>query len=283
MIIVKLQGGLGNQMFQYAAARTLSNSGKVYLDFSFLLQNNITTDSFTARGFELGIFKRTKTRISNPYFIRLIRSKRRIFKTLSPRYQEVKDENIFDFLNNNSSNVYLDGYFQNPLIFRDIRNILMDEFTFPELSKLSKEIELNILSTTNPVAIHIRRGDYTKPEIQSYHGILPLNYYKQGIERIKSKVENPIFYIFSDDANWCKENFSFIENSTIVSNLEPWEDMYLMTACQHHIIANSTFSWWGAWLSTNKKQINIAPKNWFKDPQLNLVYQNIIPKNWIKL
>ncbi|OWK71757.1 alpha-1,2-fucosyltransferase [Pedobacter sp. AJM] len=279
MIIVKLQGGLGNQMFQYAAARTLSNSGKVYLDFSFLNKNNITTDSFTARQFELDIFKRTKTHISNPYFIRLIRSNRKIFKMLSPRYQEVKDENIFDFLNNNSSNLYLDGYFQNPLIFQDIRNILMDEFTFPELSKLSKEIELNILSTTNPVAIHIRRGDYTKPEIQSYHGILPLNYYKQGIERIKSKVENPIFYIFSDDPEWCEHNLSFIDNKHIIAGTkQAWEDMFLISKCKHQIIANSSFSWWGAWLNANPEKIIVAPKKWFNNVDIN-----ILPKAWISL
>ena len=280
MIIVKLQGGLGNQMFQYAAARTLSNSGKVYLDFSFLNKNNITTDSFTARQFELDIFKRTKTCISHPYFIRLIRSNRRIFKTLSPRYQEVKDENIFDFLNNNnSSNLYLDDYFQNPLIFQDIRNILMNEFTFPELSKLSKEIEYQISTATNPVAIHIRRGDYTKPEIQSYHGILPISYYRQGIELIKSKAENPIFYIFSDDPEWCEHNLKFIGHKQIISrNTQAWEDMYLISRCKHQIIANSSFSWWGAWLNANSEKIVVAPKKWFNNVDIN-----ILPKEWISI
>ena len=92
MIIVKLQGGLGNQMFQYAAARSLSKSGKAYLDFSFLDKNNITTDSFTTRQFELGVFKKLNTRIVNKYFIRLIKSKRKIFNTISPQYNEVRDE-----------------------------------------------------------------------------------------------------------------------------------------------------------------------------------------------
>lgn len=279
MIIVKLQGGLGNQMFQYAAARSLSKSRKVYLDFSFLLQNNITTDSFTARDFELGIFKKLKGRVASKYFIRLIKSKRKVFKIISPYYKEVKDENILDFLQINSSNLYLDGYFQNPGYFQNLRSILLHEFTFPKLSSQSKEIELKIEETKNPVAIHIRRGDYTKPEIHSYHGILSIDYYKQSIEIIKSKVENPVFYIFSDDPDWCEDNLAFITEKQIISNTtQAWEDMFLISKCKHQIIANSSFSWWGAWLNTNLEKIVIAPKKWFNNIEIN-----IIPKEWISL
>jgi len=279
MIIVKLKGGLGNQMFQYAAARSLSKSRKVYLDFSFLLQNNITTDSFTARQFELGIFKKLKSRIASKYFIRLIHSKRKVFKIISPHYEVVRDKNIFNVINTNLPNLYLDGYFQNPLIFQDIRNILIHEFTFPELTVLAKEIDLKISATTNPVAIHIRRGDYTKAEIQSYHGILPISYYRQSIELIKCKVENPIFYIFSDDPEWCEDNLDFTEAKHIISgSTQAWEDLYLISRCKHQIIANSSFSWWGAWLNTNLEKIVIAPKKWFNNIEIN-----IIPKEWISL
>lgn len=279
MIIVKLQGGLGNQMFQYAAARSLSKSRKVYLDFSFLLQNNITTDSFTARDFELGIFKKLKGRVASKYFIRLIKSKRKVFKIISPNYKEVKDENILNFLNTNSSNLYLDGYFQNPGYFQNLRSILLHEFTFPKLSGQSKEIELKIEETKNPVAIHIRRGDYTKPEIQNYHEILSIDYYKQSIEIIKSKVENPVFYIFSDDPDWCEDNLAFITGKQIITGTtQAWEDMFLISKCKHQIIANSSFSWWGAWLNNNLEKIVIAPKKWFNNIEIN-----IIPKEWISL
>jgi len=279
VIIVKLQGGLGNQMFQYAAARSLSKSRKVYLDFSFLAQNNITTDLFTARDFELGIFKKLKGRVASKYFIRLIKSKRKVFKIISPYYKEVKDENILDFLQINSSNLYLDGYFQNPGYFQNLRSILLHEFTFPKLSSQSKEIELKIEETKNPIAIHIRRGDYTKPENHSYHGILSIDYYKQSIEIINSKVENPVFYIFSDDPNWCEDNLAFITEKQIISNTtQAWEDMFLISKCKHQILANSSFSWWGAWLNTNLEKIVIAPKKWFNNIEIN-----IVPKEWISL
>ncbi|MFW0717082.1 alpha-1,2-fucosyltransferase [Pedobacter sp. N23S346] len=279
MIIVKLQGGLGNQMFQYAAARSLSKSGKVYFDFAFLLQNNTTTESFTARQFELGIFEQLNTRIASKYFIRLIKSKRNILKGISPRYEEVNDENFLNILDTNSTNLYLDGYFQNPIYFQDLRTMLLKEFTFPKLSGYSKEIELKIKQTKYPVAIHIRRGDYIKPEIQNYHGILTLNYYKQSIENIKSKIENPIFYIFSDDTEWCENNLSFIHNKKIISGTtQAWEDMYLISRCKHQIIANSSFSWWGAWLNPNPEKMVIAPKKWF-----NNIESTILPAEWISL
>jgi len=279
MIIVKLQGGLGNQMFQYAAARSLSKSKKVDLDFSFLLQNNVTNDSFSARQFELGIFHKLKARIISNYFIKLLKSKKKLFKILSNRYYEVNDENILNHSNINSSNLYLDGYFQNPLIFQNFRDTLIDEFTFPQLTSQSKKIELKITAVKNPVAVHIRRGDYVKPEILNYHGLLSTTYYKQSVELINSKIENPVFFIFSDDTEWCKNNLSFIDKKQIITGTtHSWEDLYLMSKCKHQIIANSTFSWWGAWLNLNPEKIVIAPKRW-----LSYVETNIIPKEWISL
>ena len=182
-------------------------------------------------------------------------------------------------LNTNSSNLYLEGYFQNPVYFQNLRSALINEFSFPKRSGQTKEIELKIQKTKNPVAIHIRRGDYTKPEIQSYHGILPLNYYKQSIELIKSKVENPIFYIFSDDPEWCEDNLASITGKNIIKGTtQAWEDMYLVSKCKHQIIANSSFSWWGAWLNSNLEKIVIAPKNWF-----NHMETDILPEEWISL
>lgn len=279
MVIVKLQGGLGNQMFQYAAARSFSNAKKISLDFSFLNKNNQSSESFTARPYELAIFSKLKARPSNKYFIKLIQSKRLIAKQLAPRFKLMTDGNIHDFKAIIPKNIYLDGYFQNPSIFQEIRKTLLDEFTFPTLENKESETALKIINSKNSVAIHIRRGDYTKPAINNFHGILSMEYYLNSIKIMKSKVEDPFFYIFSDDPAWCKENFSFIKNKEIMSGVHPnWVDMYLMSKCKHQIIANSSFSWWGAWLNSNDKKIVIAPKQWF-----NIQNTEIIPKEWITL
>ncbi|NTE04803.1 alpha-1,2-fucosyltransferase [Agrobacterium tumefaciens] len=291
MIIIKIKGGLGNQMFQYAVASAMNKSTTVYFDQTFLNNQKISSDVFTARKYELAIFKRLNAKNANPFIIKALYTQKkyyallRTFLTKINLFKSIDDNNIKTELEKSHyfMLVYLEGYFQNPSYFENIRENLLHDFTFPQLSNLGRAYLKNIKRISHAASIHVRRGDFLKKKIASIHGILDLSYYHDAKDYLAGQVDNPHFFIFSDDANWCKENFSFIENSTIVSNLEPWEDMYLMTVCQHHIIANSTFSWWGAWLSTNKKQINIAPKNWFKDPQLNLVYQNIIPKNWIKL
>jgi hypothetical protein len=140
------------------------------------------------------------------------------------------------------------------------------------------------LRTPGTVSIHIRRGDFSKKaETNLYHGILSSDYYKQAIEIISSKINSPKFYIFSDDINWAKENLIVPEAVYASGQISKthFEDLYLMSQCHHNIIANSSFSWWGAWLNDNPEKIVIAPKNWFnKGPKDT---QDIIPGDWIKI
>ncbi|WP_316832730.1 alpha-1,2-fucosyltransferase [Pedobacter aquatilis] len=275
MVIVKLQGGLGNQMFQYATAKAIG-SKSLYFDVDFLNANRVSDENFTKRELELFIFENINLKITRRFLKYLIR-KKLIFLSKSI-YQSEKNEFI-NLKSNKSFSLYLDGYFQNEVYFADIREQLLHDFRFPELSESNKIIADKIKADNNAVAVHIRRGDYLKPAISAYHGILPLNYYEQAKSEIENKVNHPTYYVFSDDIEWCKANLSLIP-ATFVSNANSknWEDMYLMHLCRHNIIANSSYSWWSAWLNRNPDKIVIAPKKWFVHNSTE-----IVPLGWIKL
>jgi len=288
LTIIKLQGGLGNQMFQYAAAKSIAKESVVYFDISFFISNQESTDTFTARQFELSIFKNLRGHILSSYKSDILNSnnlinkflKRAFFRDVNYIHQSEKNENI-DLDNITNSTVYLDGYFQNENYFKAIRKQLLNDFSFPQPSDSNKNIEYEIKTADNTVGVHIRRGDYIKPHINNYHGLLPLSYYQQATKEIEKRIVNPRYFIFSDDPDWCKTAFTFLGDTyQIVSRpiTNSWEDMYLMSLCKHNIIANSSYSWWGAWLNNNKDKIVIAPRNWFvaHDP-------GIVPSQWIKI
>lgn len=287
MVIVRFMGGLGNQMFQYAIGRALSGEKKVYYDLSFLTKNRISSELFTARTFELNIFSNLRLKKMNPYFLRFLQSEsdrykfiKRFFPSELHTLKLVTDENISSLLSTpiNDDWLYLDGYFQNPVYFNHIRLTLLRAFEFPALSESVKPKRNRILQC-NSVSIHIRRGDYLKPKISEFHGVLPISYYKNAVEYINKNVPNPTYFIFSDDLIWCKENLSFINDATYISCDGPaWQDMKLMSLCKHNVIANSSFSWWGAWLNKNSDKIVIAPKKWFTGVEIN-----IVPNEWVAL
>ncbi|MBI3482318.1 MAG: alpha-1,2-fucosyltransferase, partial [Bacteroidetes bacterium] len=147
------------------------------------------------------------------------------------------------------------------------------------------------------VAIHVRRGDYVaNPVYQSFFGALPLTYYQVAVSEMKSKVANPKFFIFSDDVSWCQQNFAFIPDAKFIAHkasVKASEDLVLMSTCRHQIIANSTYSWWGAWLNTNVGKVVIAPKQWFANtfsdspqpPYASRYYntKDLLPESWIRL
>jgi len=291
MIIVKLQGGLGNQMFQYATARSLSKNNPVYFDLSFFSNNHISTENFTARQYRLHLFKNLKGIKINRKLIRVIlteNKKYRLVKKLLPDHLKyitrLNDDNILnDHLR--TASCYLDGYFQNPAYFESIRNVLLAEFKFPEVPDNLNYLASKISECKNAVSIHVRRGDYLKPVINNVHGVLSSKYYNSATDHIKLKIANPVYFIFSDDAEWCNANLPFIYGEKYVVSLQhdDWIDMYLMSLCKHHIIANSSFSWWGAWLGQNSDKIVLAPESWYVDKEVNARFKHIIPDNWIRL
>lgn len=292
MIVVKLQGGLGNQMFQYAVARSLSKGKIVYLDLQFLIENNFDTDHFTARKLEIDVFKNIKAKKAKPFQTQVftsqnlfIRKSRKLFRSEINIAKQFENE-IFDFSKINSSKyIYLDGYFQSEEYFKEIREEILFEFTFPTLDEKNKCWSNKIASTLEPTSLHVRRGDYLKSnQINSIHNVIPLEYYTKSINLLRKNHPNISLFIFSDDINWAKENlkFSGIDLNFIDLNHgeDSWKDMFLMSCCKHHIIANSSFSWWGAWLS-QKNGITCAPLKWFNPQNVKFNIANFIPPHWM--
>jgi hypothetical protein len=182
-------------------------------------------------------------------------------------------------------NIYLEGYWQSEKYFVAIRDILLREFAFKyEQDAKSRDITKQIQKTES-VSLHIRRGDYVHdPLTNQVHGLCSLEYYQKAVSYITQKIPNCHFYIFSDDHSWVSENFKLDYPFTLVDHNDAsrnYEDLRLMSLCRHNIIANSSFSWWGAWLNTNHEKIVCAPKKWFNEPTLDT--KDLIPESWVKI
>ena len=295
-IIIKTIGGLGNQLFQYAFGKTVSKKLGVNLlldiDTSVIYQG-LRVHKFCLRSFHTKV---EEAKNSNVYGFVWLRRHKRIFNflyhslrlkkfTSSFYFPEKKfsfDENVFK----QKDNMYFDGFWQTEKYFKDIKNELRKEFTIVEpLSDYSKNIS-NEIKKTNAISLHVRRTDYVTHSISNeFHGVCSPQYYSNTIKYMTDRIESPHFFIFSDDYDWVVENFKSLKYPiTFIKNgpEKNYEDLTLMSQCKHHIIANSSFSWWGAWLNPEKNKIVIAPKQWHKNaPKINTV--DLLPDDWIRL
>lgn len=287
MIIVRIWEGLGNQMFQYAYARALKEKGilvrldmgKIY-DGSFEKFRNHSSRINCIQNFRISlpdIDESVKNRYS--YLKRDTLYKKIIFwlgthSLWKFKFYEEDTQGFSKRSENMKGNYYIKGWFQSEKYFKGIRNILLREFTPRKKIKISGDIRAG-LEDLESVSIHIRRGDYVK-----VNNVLNLCYYHKAIQYIKQFYKEPTFLIFSDDINWVKENLIF-EGKRIYVNesgrLKDYEELIIMSKCRSNIIANSTFSWWAAWLNTNADKHVIAPNNWFPGQE------GIIPDDWIIL
>ncbi len=290
MILVELNGGIGNQMFQYAAAKSLSLYHKVELKLDITsAENKSLPTELNKRPFDLHYFnisdKTAEEYLINSYtkisifskIINRVKSnyKRKIYREPFFHY----DPNFFKAGPNN----YLKGLWQSEKYFNLYRKEIRNGFSIDKNFEIKFSAFLSELKKQNSISIHIRRGDYLAKVSLDVLGVLPITYYHQAIELIKSKTQNPKFYFFSDDINWIKENLILPEATYVSDEItnHQFEDLYLMSCCQHNIIANSSFSWWGAWLNNNPNKIIIAPKKWFnKGPKDT---QDLIPESWITI
>ena len=182
-------------------------------------------------------------------------------------------------------NVYLEGFWHSEKYFKDIENVIRQEFTIrDEPDALNKEMANKIMAC-EPVSIHIRRGDYVSDKkTNEFHGTCSLEYYNDAIGIITKEIKAPHFFVFSDDPVWVQDNLKLKFSTTyLVYNgaEKAYEDLRLMSLCKHHIIANSSFSWWGAWLSGNPYKIVIAPKKWFNDETIDT--SDLIPDEWFRI
>ena len=180
-----------------------------------------------------------------------------------------------------SSNIYLTGYWQSYKYFHEIKNLLYAEFFRDIVINDEYKKFINFVTGINSVSVHIRRGDYvTNKNANKFHGVLPYTYYESSFRFLKKKFPNAYFIIFSDDINWCKANI--LNESTVfieTINQDDVQEMKLMSMCSHFIIANSSFSWWPAFLSTNHNKLVVSPKNWISE---NIDLSDLIPNTWYK-
>jgi len=286
MIIVKIIGGLGNQMFQYAYAKSLEQKGyEVKIDISAFKTYKLH-DGYQLNKYNIDLKKSTEEE-KNKYYSNTIFSK--ILRKIGVESSKaIKEKSLLydeTFLNIEDDN-YIEGYFQSEQYFKNIRDILIEQFTIKqEVSNYTKEINNKIALSKNSCSIHIRRGDFVNTTNINIHGSCNLEYYKKAIKYLENKMENISYFIFSDDIAWCKKNIE-TKNAIFIDNEEkriPHEDIYLMSLCSHNIIANSSFSWWGAWLNQNENKMVIAPKQWFVDKKMQQQSKDIVCEDWIRI
>jgi hypothetical protein len=297
MICVQLNGGLGNQMFQYACGRAIANKHRteLVLDLS-QLHKKVTAKGITKRSFALDIFKIKSSEITltelhkiKPLIFRLINTLSIKIRSKGIQTPTYFVENKFNYNTNIKivgKKCFLSGYWQSAKYFNCIEAEIRKEFTFPNSLTIENEEYLNKIKFTNSVSLHIRRTDFIDNITHDIHGFCPLDYYKEAIEIINNKIKDPVFFIFSDDIEWAKKNLQLNYACSFISGndkIKSYIDMQLMSACKHNIIANSSFSWWGAWLNLNTSKIVIAPKVWFIDKKLNNQTFDLIPNTWIRI
>lgn len=290
MIIAALKGGLGNQLFQYAAARSLAHIHKtiVKLDTTayyyggprqyelchFNIQENIVQTS------EITKF----TKIKQNRFQKLFHTFLHNRPKLSPHHIRYNKIRFYKDFFNLPDNIYLEGYFQSEKYFINIADIIRDEFKAKnELTGKNKEIA-GLMQNVQSVNLCVRRGDYvTNPKANQKHGICSLDYYYRCIEMVSKKTKSPHFFVFSNDIDWCRDNLKIEYPVHYIDHQQDkaCEDLRLMSFCKYHIIANSTFHWWGAWLAPYKDKIVFATENWFARSDINS--EGMIPDNWIKV
>lgn len=292
MIIVKLKGGLGNQMFQYAFGKALSIklNQQLFFDTTVLTQKIETATYVTDRDFELSLFPEIDLKFTPANFNNLIYSKSPLLSKLFVKTRLLKHirqvENEFIETAKTPCNAgfnIFEGYFQSEKYFHNHSQIIRSCFRFPQLDPQNNSVKGQI-ANSNSVAIHIRRGDYsTNLSTLQYHGILPAEYFRKSIELLNETQHNLKYFVFTDDVSWALENFKPEYPEAIIvegnAGANCWKDMALMTYAKHHIISNSSFSWWGAWLSTNDS-IKIAPKNWFNPEKAKFDIHSIVPESW---
>ena len=292
MIITKLQGGLGNQLFQYAIGRRFAIDSQTDLKIdidSYDNQINVTKREFKLKAFKIEASFATETDkikvLGLPIFQPI---KRRLWKMgLDIFHWNYIRESSYGYHSEVlkiKKSAYLDGYWQCPLYFESIRAQLLNELSIKkDFEKAGLLEKIKEVKGKNSVAIHIRRGDYiSNPIVTQQFGICSIEYYENAMLFINQQVQNPEFFVFSDDIAWCKENLR-TENVNIqyLSDFSDFEDLVLISNCKHQIISNSTFGWWGAWLNQNPSKIVIAPKIWYVDPSLDT--SQLIPSEWNRI
>lgn len=295
MIVTKIQAGLGNQMFQYAVGLSLALKHQTELVLDISSYENMHKDD-TPRSYELDVFA-IRGRVADKNDFAVIKS---------PEYRRTLQDKVkhrlaignavFYYGETSSSfdprvpllknNTYLSGWWQSEKYFIDVRDQLLKDFIPKHKPSASTLRAIEDASSCESVAVHVRRGDYvTNKFANAHHGTATLDYYNAAAVFMKSFIPNIRFFVFSDDISWCKKNLKFGPNTVYISGnsgRDAYQDLLIMKSCKHNIIANSSFSWWGAWLNENSSKIVIAPRAWYADPIKNRE-ADIVPAGWMRM
>jgi hypothetical protein len=287
MIIVRIIGGLGNQMFQYAFYKNLETKyTNVKCDVvgydKYTLHNGFNLE----KAFNLKVNKASLEEIksvTNFYdssiFSKIIR------KIIGEKASHINENKFTWDLLDTGLDLYIDGYWQSEKYFGEHEQ-LKNTFSFKKDPGLKQKEIVGLITTCNSVSLHVRRGDYIGNKTYVNLGE---EYYNNSIALIQNHISDAVFFIFSDDDSWVKENhFTQLKPKSNIIFVEkdiqkPHNDMRLMALCKHNIIANSSFSWWGAWLNNNENKIVVAPKQWYNDSDMNTFQTDNIPTSWIKI
>lgn len=287
MKLVTLSGGLGNQMFQYAFYLSL----KMHDEKVYLYKNKILNNA-DHNGYELERLFHVEKVYDGKRMTNLLLKKgignimKHILFPVKVRERIIHDYSAYgDWLNRTPwYGVHLVGYWQSECYFERVSDVVRNSFSFDKqlLNERTKSC-FESMCSVNAISLHVRRGDYLLAEnVGSLGNICDKRYYQIAMDVINEKVENPVFYVFSDDIKWTIENIPLPENAVFVDwnrRQDSWQDMFLMSSCKHNIIANSSFSWWGAWLNNNENKSVIAPALWIR----NTPAPNVAPSSWIRI
>lgn len=294
-VTVSLCGGLGNQLFQYAAARAvaLRCNADLVLDLAWfdevLSSPNVTPRNYALAPFGLPVHLERASFLMGTKTSHLMRVFHRIGNRLGldlggKRFVEESfrfDKRVLSL----QAPVWLTGYWQSPHYFSDVAPQIREEIgVFRGLTDSCVDL-LQKMRAVDSICIHIRRGDYvTNKEASSFHGLCSLDYYRNAVDRVSSGLNVPYGFVFSDDPVWAKENLNLECEFTVVDVNgvdEPHLDLWLMSACKHFVIANSSLSWWGAWLSSSPGKRVIAPARWFSNSTMDT--SDLFPSDWVRV
>lgn len=287
MVIVSLLGGLGNQLFQYAFGQRLAAQWQVPLMVDgFLLSSRwlAAVRHYTPRPYELSIFGIDPPTTSPANLIRAAMP----FVSDTYLLRETADlKTISANPRPPAKRVFCVGYWQSESYFISAESAVRERFTFRQTpSDYSRRIADQMAAVANPVFVHVRRGDYvSNANASQYHGFCGEDYYRRAIAHLRNRMTDAHFFVFSDDLPWVARQLGDVLGPAtyVDGNVGPdsWQDMQLMSRCRHAIVANSSFSWWGAWLNPEPNRIIIAPKNWFAVDKS--AHPPIVPPNWVTL
>lgn len=290
MIVSRLQGGLGNQMFQYAAGRALALRVGTELKLDLTSYERSTLRSYALEPFPIraGIADRREVeRLTRPS--RPVRIARRLLgREPRPPRSHVREPDLtfHPGILELSDGVYLDGYWQSERYFAGAADAIREELRPPEpATGRGRELAAAIGRAGESISLHVRRGDYvSSPVAREMLGPCSVDYYRRAVERLAERLAEPAVFVFSDEPEWARAHLELPVPVTVVDHDgggSAHEDLALMSLCRHHVIANSSFSWWGAWLGRHPGGTVIAPARWFAREDLSS--HDLVPERWLRL